>query len=34
MPAPITAARLAKETGMSLRSLYRDIDSLRAERRA
>lgn len=30
MPAPITAARLAGETGVSLRSLYRDIDSLRA----
>ncbi|WP_299750969.1 YafY family protein [Devosia sp.] len=30
MPAPITAARLADETGVSLRSLYRDIDSLRA----
>ncbi|CDP51120.1 Transcriptional regulator, DeoR family [Devosia sp. DBB001] len=30
MPAPITAARLAEETGVSLRSLYRDIDSLRA----
>lgn len=30
MPAPITAARLAQETGVSLRSLYRDIDSLRA----
>ncbi|RST87673.1 YafY family transcriptional regulator [Aquibium carbonis] len=30
MPAPITAARLASETGVSLRSLYRDIDSLRA----
>lgn len=30
MQAPITAARLAAETGMSLRSLYRDIDSLRA----
>lgn len=29
MPAPITAARLAEETGVSLRSLYRDIDSLR-----
>jgi predicted DNA-binding transcriptional regulator YafY len=29
MPAPITAARLADETGVSLRSLYRDIDSLR-----
>lgn len=30
MPAPITALRLAEETGVSLRSLYRDIDSLRA----
>jgi predicted DNA-binding transcriptional regulator YafY len=30
MPAPITAARLAEETDVSLRSLYRDIDSLRA----
>lgn len=30
MPAPVTAARLADETGVSLRSLYRDIDSLRA----
>ncbi|QQA43545.1 helix-turn-helix transcriptional regulator [Pelagovum pacificum] len=30
MPAPITASRLAEETGVSLRSLYRDIDSLRA----
>lgn len=30
MPAPITAARLAEETGVSPRSLYRDIDSLRA----
>lgn len=30
MPAPITAGRLAEETGVSLRSLYRDIDSLRA----
>jgi predicted DNA-binding transcriptional regulator YafY len=30
MPAPITAKRLAEETGVSLRSLYRDIDSLRA----
>ena len=26
---PVTAARLAEETGVSLRSLYRDIDSLR-----
>lgn len=30
MPAPITASRLAEETEVSLRSLYRDIDSLRA----
>ncbi len=30
MSAPITARRLAEETGVSLRSLYRDIDSLRA----
>ena len=30
MPAPVTAARLAEEMGVSLRSLYRDIDSLRA----
>lgn len=30
MSAPITANRLADETGVSLRSLYRDIDSLRA----
>ena len=30
MPAPITAARLAEETGVSLRSLYRDVDALRA----
>jgi predicted DNA-binding transcriptional regulator YafY len=30
MPAPITAARLAEATEVSLRSLYRDIDSLRA----
>ena len=30
LPAPVTAARLAEETGVSLRSLYRDIDSLRA----
>lgn len=28
--APVTAARLAEETGVSLRSLYRDIDALRA----
>lgn len=30
LPAPVTAARLAEETGVSPRSLYRDIDSLRA----
>ena len=30
LPAPVTAARLAEETGVSLRSLYRDIESLRA----
>ena len=30
MAPPITAARLAEETSVSLRSLYRDIDSLRA----
>lgn len=29
MAAPITAARLAEEMAVSLRSLYRDIDSLR-----
>ena len=30
MAPPITAARLAEETEVSPRSLYRDIDSLRA----
>ena len=30
LPTPVTAARLAEETGVSVRSLYRDIDSLRA----
>jgi len=30
IPAPITAARLAEDTGVSSRSLYRDIDALRA----
>ncbi len=30
LPAPLTAARLAEDTGVSQRSLYRDIDSLRA----
>lgn len=29
LPAPVTAAQLAFETGVSLRSVYRDIDSLR-----
>lgn len=30
LPQPVTAARLAEETGVSERTLYRDIDSLRA----
>lgn len=30
LPAPVTAARLADETGVSLRQLYRDIATLRA----
>ncbi len=30
LPAPVTAERLADETGVSLRSLYRDIAALRA----
>lgn len=30
LPAPVTAARLAEATGVSVRSVYRDIDSLRA----
>ena len=30
LPAPVTAARLAEETGVSARTLYRDIDTLRA----
>ncbi len=30
LPAPVTAARLAEETGVSERSLYRDIAALRA----
>lgn len=29
LPAPVTAARLAEETGVSARTLYRDIDALR-----
>lgn len=30
LPQPVTAERLAEETGVSIRTLYRDIDSLRA----
>ncbi|MEM5585699.1 YafY family protein [Roseibium sp. AS2] len=30
LPQPVTAARLAQETGVSLRQLYRDIATLRA----
>ena len=30
LPQPVTAARLAEETGVSRRTLYRDIDTLRA----
>lgn len=30
LPQPVTAARLAEETGVSQRTLYRDIESLRA----
>jgi predicted DNA-binding transcriptional regulator YafY len=30
LPAPVTAARLAAEAGVSERTLYRDIDTLRA----
>lgn len=30
LPAPVTAARLARETGVSERTLYRDIAALRA----
>jgi predicted DNA-binding transcriptional regulator YafY len=29
LPAPVTASRLARETGVSVRSVYRDIESLR-----
>jgi predicted DNA-binding transcriptional regulator YafY len=29
LPAPVTAERLALETGVSVRSIYRDIESLR-----
>ena len=30
LPKPVTAARLAAETEVSERTLYRDIDTLRA----
>lgn len=30
LPAPVTAQRLAQETGVSVRSIYRDVGSLRA----
>lgn len=30
LPQPVTAGRLAAETGVSLRTLYRDIETLRA----
>lgn len=30
LPAPVTAQQLADETGVSVRSVYRDVDSLRA----
>jgi predicted DNA-binding transcriptional regulator YafY len=30
LPQPVTAVRLAEETGVSQRTLYRDIDALRA----
>ena len=30
LPAPVTAARLAQETGVSCRQLYRDVATLRA----
>jgi predicted DNA-binding transcriptional regulator YafY len=30
LPSPVTASELAKETGVSQRSIYRDIDTLRA----
>ncbi|MFG6412709.1 helix-turn-helix transcriptional regulator [Roseateles sp. DC23W] len=29
LPAPVTAERLAQETGVSVRSIYRDVESLR-----
>lgn len=30
LPAPVTAQQLSRETGVSVRSIYRDIESLRA----
>ena len=30
LPAPVTAARLAEQTGVSPRQMYRDIATLRA----
>ena len=30
LPAPVTAEQLARETGVSVRSIYRDVESLRA----
>jgi predicted DNA-binding transcriptional regulator YafY len=30
LPSPVTALQLAEETGVSLRSIYRDVDTLRA----
>ena len=30
LPQPVTAVRLAEETGVSPRTLYRDIQALRA----
>jgi predicted DNA-binding transcriptional regulator YafY len=30
LPAPVTAQRLSEETGVSVRSIYRDVESLRA----
>jgi predicted DNA-binding transcriptional regulator YafY len=30
LPHPVTAARLAEDMGVSERTIYRDIDSLRA----
>ena len=30
LPAPVTAERLSQETGVSVRSIYRDVESLRA----